>query len=863
MTMALGRYPGLQSSGRQWKSLNVLAPASGARLWCLAMCALSCHLGLATEATSGLWWEGADAPRDADSGLVVQGWGDLACFEDGDTKPVHALDAVFENDLFVQTDLVLPGISSVQTITFTRPRLWELEEGSEIRLLVEHSSSLIPERSHLTVYVNEINLSSIRLDRSNASSTEFRIPLPVSALKDFNVLKLAVAQHYTDDCEDPFDPSLWTKVSRRSKLHFAFRCKRVNPDLAKYPLPIFDRQGYGPAVLNYVLPREPSRQTLDALGVITAALGREVSYGHLAIGQPVERLEDARGNLVLVGTVQENPEIARLLGTEVDLAQAGEGIVALLANPYNPYAAALVLSGRDPTGVLLAARTLASTRRHEVLSGSVSVVNLEIDLPVSELRAGPRLVPADRDEFTLQELGESDRTVRGFFASPVRIEVRALPDMQFYERRQTLHLHYSYGAQLEGRLSTLEVRWNNITLQSIPLTNPDGENDVRTEVNIPQAVMAPYNDVQFVFNLFPRGYDVCTTKTDRQLWGTLFADTGFTLPHYFWTRMPELGHLKYEMYPFGLYQDLSQTAIVLPDRPEVTDILAGLALAAELGRATAADRVGLTLARAGELSEAEKRDKHLIVIASRSPNSLLDTLRAQQLLHLVPGEKILKDTGEDVLRARDPNNFGTLEQILSPFGGSEKTITVVQGLTEAHLKDAIRLMTDMRLKSRLSGNIALAAGNGHLVSLDLGERANFGDKPMAVELQERGRDNYWLVILLLFVALFLIYLCLRYLLDVYRRRHHEEDDGPGGSGGKAGPHDRAEVVERHPRVVLPGNVTTTELVSAAESERPGGRSRETGGGAGNGAGKSGEGAGGGQGERRPQRRLPPRRTPGD
>ena len=124
----------------------------------------------------------------------------------------------FEDDLYIEKDIMLQGALGYKRIDFTVPRYWEILEGSRAELYLSHSPTLIPDLSAFTAILNGKVIHTMALERSNINVTTIVLKLPRDILSDYNVLELIANQHYTMECEDPFDPSLWTTVHRSSRL---------------------------------------------------------------------------------------------------------------------------------------------------------------------------------------------------------------------------------------------------------------------------------------------------------------------------------------------------------------------------------------------------------------------------------------------------------------------------------------------------------------------------------------------------------------------------------------------------------------------------------------------------------------------
>jgi hypothetical protein len=109
--------------------------------------------------------------------------------------------------------------------------------------------------------------------------------------------------------------------------------------------------------------------------------------------------------------------------------------------------------------------------------------------------------------------------------------------------------------------------------------------------------------LRFAFRLNSREAGQCGIVTDQQLWGTVHADdTRFKLKRNNAVQLPDLKLLQVG-YPFTAPQDLSSTAIVVPDSPSETELLTMLAFSERLGRLSQADSVKLNVYTAGTLPD--------------------------------------------------------------------------------------------------------------------------------------------------------------------------------------------------------------------------------------------------------------------
>ena len=90
--------------------------------------------------------------------------------------------------------------------------------------------------------------SSLEPPRNSARKPYSRSPHQRSTVaeREDSVMRIEhVVQHIDDECEDPFDPALWTRVSNQSTLTFNYYQDTITGDLGEFPMPLYDKLGYG------------------------------------------------------------------------------------------------------------------------------------------------------------------------------------------------------------------------------------------------------------------------------------------------------------------------------------------------------------------------------------------------------------------------------------------------------------------------------------------------------------------------------------------------------------------------------------------------------------------------------------------
>ncbi len=651
-------------------------------------------------------------------------------------------DADFAGALDIRTDLLLEGVDAETQVDFTVPDEWELLDDPVLILEFAHSATLVPERSHLTATLNGQAIGTVRLDASNGRAGQLEVRLPRGLLQPYNHLRVRAVQHYGTTCEDPFDPGLWTRVKNSSRVSMQYRRRAVEPELARFPYPLFDPTGYGPAELSLVLPSAPSPTTIDAVGRIGVAMGRIADYRGVRLADTVATVRDADTHAILVGIWSESAEIRSLLGEVAP--RPSQGLVALVPNPADPTHAVLVVTGGDAEGLSRATLAVVGQDRHEVLAGTQARVDFVADGRPPSNRATPRAVPA-ATTFPLSALGLTDQTLRGFYTPAVRVPLEMPGDAVIRPGGAEAEVHYAYAAGLDPRLSAMEVRLDGVTIKSVSLDDADGSSGSTVRVPLPDGVMTPRSMLEVAFTLFPADFDTCDYVSGKTLWSTVYADSTVAISRDHVAHLPDLGRLRFGAWPFTLDPTDGAVIAALPDRPTAADVGAGFLLAAALGRTSPAETPSFRLAPATAVDFATSPNANFVVLASGAPNALHAQLVAGGALTLSGGaDRTLMAEGSRAISATVTSSDAIVEETLSPANPSRAAL-VLAAAKGTDLADLVGAVTDPARVAKLDGNVALVAPDEGVRTLQVAERRQVGTFPVGVTLVLAAR-RYWVLL---------------------------------------------------------------------------------------------------------------------
>lgn len=630
----------------------------------------------------------------------------------------------FAEDLYQRHDLTLLGLDAIASVSFPLPRAWELTGDPELHLRLDHSAMLDPARSTLTIALNGDALHTLALDQANAVDGVLVLPLPRRVLADHNRLQFEASQHGVQECEDPYDPALWTRILSESSIHFPRTLRPLTPTLSGFPELLLDPTGLDPLTLTVAGRGTPGEATLDALGRVAFGLGRHAGYRGVTLAPAVARVAQSETHTLVVGTADDNPLIAELV--DVAALEPGQGLIQALVHPRRAHLGVLVVTGADSEGLDKAANAVSSAEVQELLSGSRVLIEASRALSVPPLDQVPRPAPAALS-FTLADLGIADQTVRGTYAPSLVLPLSLQADSVVRPHGASLRLDYAYGAQLDPTRSSIEVLLNGVSLRSVALDRPQGDPRAQLTVDLRDALVHPASEVTVLFHLVPEAQEVCILQRNRQLWATVFETTRFEVDRLHTAKLPDLALLRHRLWPLGQGLSREGVAILLPDQPSWQTATAGMQVAAELGRASEVLTPDLVMLAGGPDTLGQVSGRQLLVLSDGTPHGPLRVVELMGSLK-AEGGTLRRLTGPDgalLVDAEVSQPASTLEQVVYQVE-PVRTALVLQAQEPAALLDLAAALGDADTLRRLDGSAAFLEVDGEIATHALAEQVVVG-----------------------------------------------------------------------------------------------------------------------------------------
>ena len=661
-------------------------------------------------------------------------------------------------DLQIRTPIRLAGTQGEIGIPFGM-RANEVVSQASLTLNFAWSPALLGDVSQLVVLLNGEVITTIRLQPDNAAGQTLTIPVdPALFLPGDNRLNLRLIGHYTRDCEDPFHSALWANVSNvRSWFDLTIQTLPLVPDLARLPGPFFDRHDNLPLQLPFVFAGPPAHGELEAAASIASWFGGMTSYRGASFKPAYGQIP--HGNAIVFLT-PDRP-IAGLAGLLAGPI-TGPG-VAVIRNPGDPWGQLLVIMGRGPEDLKLAAAAIANGRG--VFGGQQMSLD-GVRIPVWPRYSAPRWLSSSRKV----QLGEiMDATAlqgMGLPPGPLSARFHLAPDLFFWPQQGgTLNLRYRYPVAqwLDRRASRLDISLNNQYLHTEPLAGSGwwdwlkhnqgaSTHESSASIPLPRYNLFGQNELIFDYNLIIADKQKCTGTLPANVRVSLLPTSTIDLSHaYHSLRMPDLATFASAGYPFTIRPDQGETVVLMGPQPSPGAVAAFLTLMGRFGDATGAPSSAITVVDAIDPDAMAGKD---ILVIGPSGLAATDALFANAPVHwrggrlqvdeASPLERIFADASPFNPGVRDEaahfltetSNFSGIVAFQSPFESGRSVIALLANDPE-DLPALVEGMAEPRINAQIQGDLAVTTGDG-ITSFAVGPGYRVGHLPLLVEA------GYWL-----------------------------------------------------------------------------------------------------------------------
>ncbi|WP_347253951.1 cellulose biosynthesis cyclic di-GMP-binding regulatory protein BcsB [Leminorella grimontii] len=715
--------------------------------------------------------------------------------------PVRS-DTLSFKALAPEGSLVLRGVQNASQMTFT-VRSDEVVSQAILNLDYTVSPALLPLLSHIKVYLNDELMGVVAVNQESPGKRgTITLPLDARFISDFNRLRLELVGHYKDVCEDPTHSSIWIDVSKASSVALTYQKLDVKNDLSRFPEPFYDSRDFRPLTLPVVFGAEPDVEQQRAAAILTSWFGTKAQWRGQNFPVLFNQLPDS--NAVVFATNDRRPDFLR------DYPAVSAPTVEMISHPDNPYVKLLLVLGRDDNDLLLAAKGIA--QGDPLFRGQSVTIDDVKQLAPRKPYDAPNWVNTDRP-VRLGELTSypEQLSVSGGRLSPIDLDMKLPPDL-FLLRSQgvTLDLKYRYTPPAYVDDSRLNVSLNGRFLQAFPLKPYESKSlqvmhipviqgllNAGEEVFIPAFQLGGNNrlrfDFDFVSNIGASTVDVCRTMTPVKHEAIVDEDSTVDFSGYrHYLAMPELKTFAQSGFPFSRMADLSDTLIVIPEKPSAAQLSLMLNVLGQIGSEVGYPALGVTLTASpddkqyadkdvlliGALPSAFEPEKEVEVLIEGAKSQLNRPERNRLDVRSVDiAQKPTEPTPQINAAVSSEGAIGAITGFQSPYNEQRSVVALMaSGDRGFQLLDGA--WRDSGKRAAMAGSVSIVRDSG-VSSLRVGDTYYVGYLPWWDKLWYRLSNHPVLMAVMAALSVVLIAIMLWRGLRILSRRRLSGGERPG------------------------------------------------------------------------------------
>ncbi len=394
----------------------------------------------------------------------------LTFFQIGDSIKAEEVNKVFDVSIYTQIETIF-GPHGVLYAYFQMLPMSRPTENCYVDIVYTNSEVILSKYSFLTLYLNNVPISSINIDSKNPDTSVWRVKLPPELFKEgYNEIALSSMQRVTDDpCVDLYNSANWTKVKISSNLHLELLLDNPNA-LYRFPYPYLNILSNTPVNSRLIISKPFNIHSVEGLLRVSSEYGSKLPFQGLNI-QVGSIDKDYPESKVYIGTLSE------LKGLVNKPLNAGEGY--LLQNGDNQEISNLYITGADNTGVKKAMDALMNPKllqqneiKETVITRSFENLEKTYDLPRQGL-------------FYLQDISIPNIKLDGIFTQKKSILIKR-PVRHGAGIESYIKIFFTHSDNLDRQQSLLSIFINGLPAGSISL-GPENVKGGELVVKIPES----------------------------------------------------------------------------------------------------------------------------------------------------------------------------------------------------------------------------------------------------------------------------------------------------------------------------------------------------------------------------------------
>lgn len=687
-----------------------------------------------------------------------------------DSDPEDALEAntkepdvSAENhkDFEYSDDIVLSGIFQTNTYYFQVPDYWD-SEYAYARIQVELSQMIQDVPASLTFMVNNVPVTSYKMDYQNGKTQTLYVEIPIEMIKEgYNSFDVTgYARIYDEEgCIDDFSGANWISIRKESFIQVGYSLKDHEQMISYYPYPFISTVDESGSLAYIAVSDAKDEKELEAALMVRAGLGSRTDMEDDISLVTYSSLPRDEGNKIIISLFNSlDGELKQAVQEGLDGRDLKEqAMVKFMADKNgNPL---LLITSEDGDCLVEAVTMLLDEERVSQEKASQTFVKKGSAQIIRESSAKSDMIAG---RYTLDALTEEGLNFIGPFHQTADIYLPFSGGYVLADSGKVV-LKFRYSENLDFRRSMVTVYWGDVPVASKKLTQENADGD-ELSFTMPEDVIGTYaGKISVAFDLeLPELF--CTPRMDQMPWAYVTEDSVFYLP----VGVESNYSLSTRPYPFEISSMFNDLLVVIPD--EITEEeLDTLGHIIALYGESITPYGDIQVKRAGELGTGEEKSHNIITVGNYNDNSLIQELNGQLYFKYNEDGTAFQSNGRLVLSDDYAGKIASLQLLYSPYADN-KAILVAGALNDETLSNIKSFIRKDENVWKLEKDTVLIDDELEIKTFEMAAVEKNRKQPVLKTIFENNRDSVIFAVTATSVMLLLLLAVVLILIRIYWRQ---------------------------------------------------------------------------------------------
>lgn len=590
---------------------------------------------------------------------------------------------------------------------------------AKLNLVFTKSELIDSNYSNITIYVNDIPVTSQKLSGEKIYKNKVEVVIPKDLLKSgYNEIKIKTYKTISDEiCRDDNNSGNWLVIHKESNINIKYNFKESKNMISEYER-IFSSLNNGTELNStIVIPDNYNSSELSGGMILSSSIGRKIMSSNYNIDMlKYSDIEDRDKNIIYVGNESNSPsEFSNILNQNEKNKLNKNCIIKIVDSIYNNSKKMILVISNDNDLLIKGCRLLSSSKITKNITGDT------IFLDKSSI-VEDKIENSSNNRVYIEDLGYENILLKGPFTQEIVFDLNT-PKSKIVSAGSKIKINFRYSENIDFERSLATIYINDVPIGSKKLQIDKSNNDI-LELTLPKEVLNKnYYQVKISFNLNIKDL-ACVTRDMDTPWA--YVDKNSYIEFVY--KNNENIHFSSYPYPFVsnfMFNDLS---IVVPENMNSKELTDVANIVAYIGQDVKYNKGNFNVVK---YSDFKTKSKNLIIIGTPSNNKVIKDINKDLNIKFNKEFSGYENNDDIVFIDKMSSEVASIQLIASPYS-NDKDAMVISSTNMNDLNLAKEFITKIDNMKSLKGDTVVLYKNGYIEDLHYNSDLEIEDEKESV-----------------------------------------------------------------------------------------------------------------------------------